>query len=145
VASTLGWFLWWDIYKKDEKNELQVYNIFGKYTGICCCLVFFILLCSTFALVKQLEAQVNTFSAGNNNHFKKEFRTILALVTVFSMSYLIRFVFNFWIFAHLYKKSDDKFAYLSWSNLTLILFEVLPIEMLLVFHYKNFRKKKTPK
>ena len=69
--------------------------------------------------------------------FNKEICTLWIILSVFSVTYILRGTWDLTI-----KASYNNFEKQLWAVLTGILFDFLPIILILVLHYKNFGEKR---
>ena len=60
------------------------------------------------------------------------------VLLVFSTSYLLRFVYDEWVLIYLFETDD--FYYVMVSNASTIIFDIVPIGLVMYYHYRNFKK-----
>ena len=77
---------------------------------------------------------------------RKEYKNISVILIVFSMSYLLRYIWDQWVWKLLY--SNDKkefFIYLTVSYSLCLFFDIIPLSCILIFHHYNLKpKEKSP-
>ena len=120
-----------------EKHRKEIYPTFGTiesflllFTGAC-------LFVNVFWLVSRLKKKQSLGSNVENANFNKEIRVLWVILSTFSVTYVIRGSWSEFVVPHL---SD----WYGWSLLQIllgILFDLIPITLILVLHLKNFRKK----
>ena len=66
----------------------------------------------------------------------KEANALIKVQVMFSLSYLCRFIYDEWLLFFLYEW--DPFAYFLVMNGMLIIFDIVPLALIMFVHYSNF-------
>ena len=104
-------------------------------------ILFVLLTVSVRVLISKLKAKNETLGASDDNKsdnfFKKEIKTLSIILIIFSFSYLIRVVFDFF---WLVPENADYFTKLMVSMLAVVPFDLLPLLVVLFFHRRNLSR-----
>ena len=99
-----------------------------------------LLFVNVFWLVSRLKKKKSlTKVRVETASFNKEICTLWIILSVFSVTYILRGTWDLTI-----KASYNNFEKQLWAVLTGLLFDFLPIILILVLHYKNFGEKRMP-
>ena len=97
-----------------------------------------LLFVNVFWLVSRLKKKKNLSKVrAETTSFNKEICTLWIILSVFSVTYILRGTWDLTIQA-----SYNNFEKQLWAVLTGLLFDFLPIILILVLHYKNFSVKR---
>ena len=81
--------------------------------------------------------EYNRLCSHGQNVFQKEQRNLLVVLGVFSVSYVLRTVFDLWVGTVLFHRNFHAFVLVI--NLLSLIFDIIPVSLVLVSHLKNFR------
>ena len=68
-------------------------------------------------------------------NFKKEIFNVIAILVIFDISYVLRATWNMNFFGF-----TSVFVQISGSILLSIIFDFLPLSLVMLFHYRNFKQ-----
>lgn len=104
-------------------------------------ILFVLLTVAVRVLIWKLKAKNDTLGASgddkSDNFFKKEIKTLSTILIIFSFSYLIRVVFDFF---WLVPENVDYFTKLTVSMLAVVPFDLLPLVVVLFYHRRNLSR-----
>ena len=106
--------------------------------GYTCYLMGALLLSSVFFLVSRLKKKASVVSTKIvKENFSKEICTLWTILFTFSITYLIRGLFD-----QIFIWRVFSFKFIIYDIPINILFDCIPIMLMLMFHFKNFRELK---
>ena len=127
-------------YTLDERNEeIKKFGDSMMYIYICLSTLLFICVFNLVSLLKKKRNQVNWQSA-ERAYFNKEICMLWITLSVFSATYMIRGLWDY--ISH---PSHENFGLLLWSILNGVLYDFIPVMLIMYFHYRNFSKERAPK
>ena len=103
-------------------------------------IILFILLgISVFVLLKKLQAKNYSMADESvvDNYFRKEICNLTTILVLFSISYLLRIIFDVIVG---FTDSDGGFESYMFGTLTGIPFDLVPVVAVLLFHRHNLRQ-----
>ena len=95
-------------------------------------LLLFICVFWLVSLLKRKREQVD-WQRAEKSHFNKEICKLWIILSVFSSVYLVRGCYD-----AKFKPGFDSFAQLLWDILQGILYDFIPVMLIMYFHYRNF-------
>lgn len=101
-------------------------------------ILFILLALSVFVLIKKLRAKNRSLSDDDeiDNYFKKEITTLTTILVLFSISYLLRVIYDI---AVGFTESHGGFKGYMVGSVTGVPFDLIPIMAVLFFHRHNLR------
>lgn len=124
----------------EDWDQLPLPTVIGISFPVLFVILFMGLTGTVFILITKLKIIENKKLASNDvnaDYFRNEIQTLTIILVVFSMSYLLRTVFDiFYGFAH----NDKTFSSYMIYAYTGVLFDLLPIFIVLIYHRKNLTK-----
>ena len=135
LISVLGIFIFYDVKYDDIEVRYEAVNplivaIGWSFLGA------FILLAATYI---QLTLVISEYTKLNTlQSFRTEKRTLLTLLAIFSVSYMLRFL---WIVIAipLLVENYSEFKSMMIQNVLYIIWDVLPMTLIMYYHFINFR------
>ena len=95
-------------------------------------LLLFICVFWLVSLLKRKREQVD-WQRAEKSHFNKEICKLWIILSVFSSVYLVRGCYD-----AKFKPGFDSFGQLLWDILQGILYDFIPVMLIMYFHYRNF-------
>ena len=124
----------------EERNELiKKFGDSMMYIYFSLSILLFICVFNLVSLLKKKRNQVNWQSA-ERAYFNREICMLWIILSVFSSTYMIRGVKDY--MAH---PSGNSFKHLLWTILDGVLYDFIPVELIMYFHYRNFSKERAAK
>ena len=120
-----------------DKQRSDIYPTYGTiesfvllFTGAC-------LFANVFWLVNRLKKKQSLGSNVENANFNREIRVLWIILSTFSVTYVIRGSWAEFVVPHL----SERYGWSLLQILLGLLFDFIPITLILVLHLKNFGKK----
>ena len=110
--------------------------------GLCMSFYFMgaLLFVNVFWLVSRLKKKKDmTATSAETAGFNKEMCILWIILSVFSVTYILRGTWDLEI-----KSNYNNYEKQLWTVITGLLFDCVPVILILVLHYKNFRVKNIP-
>ena len=102
-------------------------------------ILLFVCVFNLVSLLKKKRNQVNWQSA-ERAYFNREICMLWIILSVFSATYMIRGVWDY--MAH---PGSETFGHLLWTILDGVVYDFIPVMLILYFHYRNFSKERVAK
>jgi len=111
----------------------------GKTFPFIFLVLFCMLAASVIILIKKLRAKNKQLVMDDaaDNYFRKEINTLIVILVLFSISYLLRVIYDAYIG---FDDSDGDYRSYVIGSVTGIPFDLLPIVAVLLFHRHNLRQ-----
>ena len=109
------------------------------YIYFCLSTILFICVLYLVSLLKKKRNQIS-WQSNERAYFNKEICKLWIILSVFSATYMIRGIWD-----TLSLRKNDSFGLLVWSVLNGLLYDFIPVMLIMYFHYRNFSKENNAK
>ena len=142
ILGGLAWFGWLIAVNQLEYQErCESSMLVGKISNWCTLSTFVLLFFSSILLLIRLRKHFAESNESCELHMNIESKFVAKVLIVFSISYLLRF-FNSMFFIPLLLEKDLAFVVGVLDILLLLIFDLIPLSIIVWDHHKNLSKRK---
>ena len=122
----------------DDMGDARSWFLEQAYTAYAWSFLAMFLVLTTVVTVLIWRLKVKTsFLRRNISEYKSEITVLLITLVCFSVSYLARFVWDYWL--HTLLQSNSFFLYNMMQLLFFMIFDFMPFCAIFCVHHQNFR------